>query len=447
MEAVVLAGGKGKRMKSARNKLLHRVCGKPLIFYTLKSVEDFDVHVVVSEENRKEIEALFNGVVTHVQPEPKGTADAVRCALGSIRGDDVLIVGGDTPLMSRRDIEDARVRFAAGGFDVLVVCAEMSDPSGYGRVVVNKGGVRIVEEADADEFIRSVRLVNGGVYFVKAAYLKRVLGSVSSDNAQCEFYLTDMLKFSENVGLFEVDPESIMGVNTRRDLEVVRKIIQKRILDRFDGVTFVGLESVFVDYDVEIGDDTVIFGGSHIRGNTKIGSGCVIDVGCVVEDSVIHDNVSLKPYSVVEGSEVKSFATVGPFAHLRPGSVIGEEVKIGNFVETKKAVVGRGSKASHLTYLGDAELGEGVNVGCGTITCNYDGYKKNKTVVGDRVFIGSDTQLVAPVEVEHDAYIAAGTTVTKKVDAYSLAISRVKQINIQGWVKRYRKKMEGKCAE
>jgi len=265
-----------------------------------------------------------------------------------------------------------------------------------------------------------------------------------NNNRSGEYYLTDIVKLTQKTDILEVDKENILGVNTRKDLSVVRKIIQQNIIDKFDNVTFIDPDSAYINYDVEIGQDTIIFPNVSLRGNAKIGKGCIIDTGCVIESSIIKDNVHIKPYSVIEESRIEKNAQIGPFAHLRPFSDIRENVRVGNFVEVKKSILGKGTKASHLTYIGDAELGEDVNVGCGTITCNYDGYRKNKTVIGDRVFIGSDVQLVAPVEIEHDALIAAGTTVTKKVEAYSLALSRVPQVNKKDWVKRYREKMERK---
>ena len=244
-----------------------------------------------------------------------------------------------------------------------------------------------------------------------------------------------------------VNPQHILGVNTRKQLSEVRDIIQRRIINRFDDVTFVDCENTYINYDVNIGEDTIIYPNVHLRGKTTIGRNCIIENGSVIENSVIKDNVHIKPYCVIEESTINNNCEIGPFAHLRPHSELSENVRIGNFVETKKVKIGKNTKASHLTYLGDATLGSDVNVGCGTITCNYDGYRKNETIIGDRVFIGSDVQLVAPVRIGNDVLIAAGTTVTRDVEDFSLAISRVPQVNKEGWVKKYRQSMEKKLKE
>jgi len=444
MEAVVLAAGKSTRIKSQTNKILHKICNKPIIFYVLKQLESYKTHIVVNSSTYETIKNMFKDSSVYIQKEQKGTGDALKVALPFIQEDSFVVVNGDTPLIKKEDIEAAYGVFKLKELDCLVLTATLDNPEGYGRIVKNKDNLEIVEEKDASDEIKRIKEINSGIYIFKTEFAKNAIVKIMNDNKSGEYYLTDIVKLTKKTDVLEVDKENVLGINTRKDLSVVRKIIQQNIIDKFDNVTFIDPDSAYINYDVEIGQDTIVFPNVSLRGNTKIGRGCIIDTGCVIESSIIKDNVHIKPYSVIEESRIEKNAQIGPFAHLRPFSDICENVRVGNFVEVKKSVLGKGTKASHLTYIGDAELGEDVNVGCGTITCNYDGFRKNKTIIGDRVFIGSDVQLVAPVEIEHDALIAAGTTVTKRVEAYSLALSRVPQVNKKDWVKKYREKMERK---
>ncbi len=444
MEAVVLAAGKSTRIKSNVNKILHKICNRPVIFYVMKELEGYNTHIVVNEDTYEAIKNMFKDSSVYIQKEQKGTGDALKVALPFLKEDSFVVVNGDTPLIKKDDIESAYEKFKQKKLDCLILTAYLNNPKGYGRIVRKKDGIEIVEEKDATEKVKKIKEINSGIYIFKTDFVKNAIVKILNNNKSGEYYLTDVVKMTSNVDTIEVNEENVLGINTRLDLSNVRKIIQKNIIQRFDDVTFIDPDSAYINYDVEIGQDTIIFPNVALRGNTKIGKDCIIDTGCVIESSVIKDNVHIQPYSVIEGSKIEKNAQIGPFAHLRPFSEICENVRVGNFVEVKKSVLGKGTKASHLTYIGDAELGEDVNVGCGTITCNYDGYRKNKTIIGDRVFIGSDVQLVAPVEVEHDALIAAGTTVTQHVEAYSLALSRVPQVNKKDWVKKYREKMERK---
>ncbi len=447
MEAVVLAAGKSTRIKSKTNKILHRICNKPVIFYVLEALKEYRTHIVVNPELKDTVERLFPDKEIHLQIKQRGTGDALKCALPYIKGEFIVVTNADTPLIRKEDIEVAEQLFKTRGLECLVLTADLDNPSGYGRVLKSSSGVEIVEEKDANENIRRIKEINSGIYIFRTDFAKRHIDKLDNSNKSGEYYITDLVKMAKRVDTLKVNPENVLGINTRKELALVRKIIQKRIIERFDDVTFIDPDSTYVNYDVEIGADTIIFPNVSLRGNTRIGRECIIDTGSVIENSIIKDNVHIKPYCVIEESTIHNNAQVGPFAHLRPFSELMENVRIGNFVEVKKSIIGRGSKANHLTYIGDAELGEDVNVGCGTITCNYDGYQKNKTIVGDRVFIGSDVQLVAPVKVEHDALIAAGTTVTKDVEPFALAISRVPQVNKPGWVKKYRETMEKKLAK
>ncbi len=444
MEAVVLAAGQSTRIKSNTNKILHKICNKPVIFYVLKELEQYKTHIVVNTNTYDTIKNIFGKSKIHIQKEQKGTGDALKTALPFIEDDSFVVVNGDTPLIKHEDIELAYGVFKLKKLDCLVLTATLNNPYGYGRILKKDGRLTIIEEKDADKQTKKINNINSGIYIFKTEFVKDAIKKITNNNQSGEYYLTDIVKLTDKVDTLEVNKQNVLGINTRKELSMVRKIIQKNIIDKFDNVTFVDPDSAYINYDVEIGQDTIIFPNVSLRGNTKIGKECIIDTGCVIESSLIKDNVHVKPYSVIEESRIEKNAQIGPFAHLRPFAEICENVRVGNFVEIKKSILGKGTKASHLTYIGDAELGEDVNVGCGTITCNYDGYRKNKTIIGDRVFIGSDVQLVAPVEVEHDALIAAGTTVTHHVEAYSLALSRVPQVNKQDWVKKYREKMERK---
>ncbi len=444
MEAVVLAAGKSTRMKSKTSKIFHKIANRPVIFYVIQALENYKIHIVANNENHETLKEMFPNCQIHIQKEQKGTGDALKSAIDHIQENAFIVVNGDTPLIKKEDLQKARLFFESKNLDCLVLVAKLKNPYGYGRIVKDSNGLRIVEEKDATEEIKKINEINSGIYIFKTEFVKKSINDIENNNKSNEYYITDLVKMTNNIDTIEVDKENILGINTRKELSNVGKIMQQRIIDKFDNVTFIDPNSTYIDYDVAIGNDCIIYPNVSLRGKTKIGNNCTIDTGSVIEDSILKDNVKIKPYSVIEESLIEKNAQIGPFAHLRPLSNIGEEVKIGNFVEVKKSVLKKGTKASHLTYIGDAELGEDVNVGCGTITCNYDGYQKHKTIIGDRVFIGSDVQLVAPVEVEHDSLIAAGTTVTKHVEPFSLVLSRVPQVNKPGWVKRYREDMEKK---
>ncbi len=447
MDAVILAAGKSTRLKSKVSKIFHHICGKPIIFYVVKALENYKLHIVVNASIKDTIQEMFPSAKVHVQQEQKGTADALKAAIGSIEDSAFAVVNGDMPLIDKNDIEAGFNLLKAGDYDCVVLTAYLENPEGYGRIVRRDGSLCIIEEKNASQEIKKIKEVNSGIFIFKTESAIEALPKIEMNESTGEYYLTDIVKFLPKVETLAVKAENMFGVNTRKQLTEVRRIMQRRIIDRFEHVTFIDPDSTYINYDVEIGEDTVIFPNVHLKDKTKIGRECVIENGSVIENSVIRDNVHIKPYCVIEESIVCNNCAIGPFAHLRPLTELSNSVRIGNFVETKKVKIGKRSKASHLTYLGDAVLGEDVNVGCGTITCNYDGYQKNETIVGDRVFIGSDVQLVAPVKVGDDALIAAGTTVTKDVEPFALAISRVPQVNKPGWVKKYREAMEKKLKE
>lgn len=331
---------------------------------------------------------------------------------------------------------------------LVITSFEAEDPTGYGRIIKDTSGnlLKIVEEKDANLSERGVREVNAGLYMVDTSIVRKYIRQLKNNNAQREYYSPDIFFFAIKDGfevrIFKSERDYLLGANNREELSYLNRILQQRI-NRFymlSGVTILNPESVVIGLDVSIGQDTIIYPDVLITGSTRIGSNSIIEKGVVILDSDISDCVHIRPYCHIEKAHIKRGAIIGPFARLRPDTVVDEEVHIGNFVELKKTHIGKGSKANHLTYLGDAEIGSNVNIGAGTITCNYDGKNKYKTVLSDGVFVGSDTQFVAPVSVGKNAYIGAGSTITEDVPADSLALSRTPQKNIIGWVRRNKKK-------
>jgi bifunctional UDP-N-acetylglucosamine pyrophosphorylase/glucosamine-1-phosphate N-acetyltransferase len=447
--AVILAAGKGTRMKSALVKVLHPAAGRPMISWSVDAARAAGASpvVLVVGHQADAVRAAFHDspeIRCAVQAEQLGTGHAVACARDGLAGfsGTVLILCGDTPLL-RVETLQGLIRFhREQGASLTVLTARMDNPFGYGRVIRDSAGrvVRIVEQKDATPEEQAHCEINSGIYCMEAGFLYANIGAISSDNAQKEFYLTDLVAIAANKGLTCLghrtdDADEIMGVNDRAQLAEASRILRRRI--NYDlmcsGVSLIDPEHTYIDPGVVIGSDTVIHPNCTISGTTAIGSGCVVDSNVAIDACSIGNNCHIKAGSVLEGSQLQAAVSVGPMAHLRPGTVLNDHVKIGNFVETKKIVMGEGSKASHLTYLGDAEIGSNVNIGCGTITCNYDGVNKHRTIIGDDVFIGSDVQLVAPVEVGRNSLVAAGTTVTVDVPPDSLAISRVPQVNKVGW--------------
>ncbi len=452
--AVVLAAGKGTRMKSALSKVLHLANGRPLVSYPVEralALEASPVVVVVghqAEEVRAAVEARFPGapLAFAVQAEQLGTAHAVLQAKAALAGHEgrVLVLYGDVPLLTEETL--ARLVEAGRQAPVAFLTMRPKDPTGYGRVVRDASGAcaAIVEHKDATPAQRAIGECNAGIYDCDATFLWRALAGVGASNAQRELYLTDVVAAAARAGTpaigLEAPVEELAGVNDKVELAAVGDVLRRRAGDRLmrAGAIFVDPASTFVEDGVEIGADAVIEPNVRLTGRTSIGAGARIGFGSVVEASVVADGAVVKPYCVLEEAVVGARATVGPFARLRPGTELAEEVHVGNFVETKKTRMGKGSKANHLSYLGDATIGERCNIGAGTITCNYDGVHKHPTVLGDEVFIGSDSQLVAPVTLGDGAYVGAGTTVTEDVPPLSLAISRAPQVVKEGWVAKKR---------
>ncbi|GAW91657.1 bifunctional UDP-N-acetylglucosamine diphosphorylase/glucosamine-1-phosphate N-acetyltransferase GlmU [Calderihabitans maritimus] len=452
VSAVVLAAGKGKRMRSRLPKVLHKVAGKYMVEHVLEALRGAGVKniiLVLGHEAELVKEKVARDVEVAYQREQLGTGHAVMQAKALLPGDgeDVLVVCGDTPLLTAQTLKELIERHQENRAAVTILTSILPDPTGYGRIVRGPDGkvIRIVEEKDATPEEREIREINTGTYCFRQEELLSALEEIRPDNAQGEYYLTDTIDILIRRGLtveaVQGSAEETLGINNRVQLAEAEKILRKRINCALmeAGVTILDPDSTFIDAGVEIGQDTVILPFTFIQGNTYIGSGCTIGPGVTVRDSRVGDNVSLQ-YSVVTESEIGDGCSVGPYAYLRPGTVLAPNVKIGDFVEVKNSRIGAGSKVPHLSYIGDATIGTGVNIGAGTITCNYDGEKKWPTKIGDGAFIGSNTNLVAPVEVGEDAMVGAGSTITRDVPAGDLAICRGKQINLKGYARKKRGK-------
>jgi bifunctional UDP-N-acetylglucosamine pyrophosphorylase/glucosamine-1-phosphate N-acetyltransferase len=454
--AVVLAAGQGTRMKSALPKVLHPVCGVPMVAHVVSAAQRAGatrVVVVVGhgrEAVEKDLAARFGSeVTTAVQTEQKGTGHAALCAMPALETHHgtVVVLAGDTPLLPPEAI--AGLVEARGDRRLAVLTSTLDDATGYGRILRDASGsaIGIREHKDASASERAIREWNTGVYAIDASFLRTELPTLGTNNAQGELYLTDLVERAAKSGGAATSTwhaEDVAGVNDRAQLAEVERVMRLRIATAFakSGVTIRDPHTAYIDATVTIAPDATIEPNVHLRGATKIGTGARIDTGCVLSDVTVGERVNVKPYSIGEKSIIGAAAQIGPFSHLRPESVLAEDVHIGNFVETKKTRVGRGSKANHLAYLGDGVIGEGVNVGAGTIFCNYDGYAKHTTTLEDGVFVGSDSQLVAPVTIGKNANVAAGTTVTMDVPADALAISRTKQSNKEGVAAKLRARMK-----
>ncbi|AGH96378.1 bifunctional UDP-N-acetylglucosamine diphosphorylase/glucosamine-1-phosphate N-acetyltransferase GlmU [Pseudobdellovibrio exovorus] len=453
--AIILAGGQGTRMKSPLPKVLHPVAGQPMIarvIGTCRQAGITQVRVVVGHGQslvKTVLEPL--NVSTHVQEQQLGTANAVQSANLESLETDVIIMNGDHPLITDQDLKNFISDFKEQQLDLAVITVELDNPAEFGRIVRKHDQlVSIVEAKDASMETLKIREVNTGIYLAKASVLKKYIPLIKNNNSKKEFYLTDLIDLAltdrlKVQALLSKNTDVAHGVNNQAELaEATKKVFQsktKKLME--NGVIFIDPQATHVEEGVIIGAGSVIYPGAFIRGKTAIGAFTVIEPNCFISDSIIGDSVHMKAGSYIEQVIIKNKASVGPYARLRPETTIGESAHVGNFVEMKKVNFGNKSKAGHLTYLGDAEIGEDVNIGCGTITCNYAADKKKyKTVIGDRVFVGSDTQLVAPVTVESDSLIASGTTVTKNVPAGALALSRSPQVNKEGYAKKFQKKSE-----
>lgn len=449
-KVVILAAGQGTRMKSKVPKVLHKVLDKTMIDYVIaasKKAGAEDVCVIVGHQSAMVKAMIGGGVEFALQKEQLGTGHAVMQAKDFIGNDgNVLVLCGDTPLITAETIKELNDIHTKEGNAATMISAIVENPNGYGRIVrENDSFVKIVEQKDASEEQKKINEVNTGVYIFKASELNAAFDKLTNNNAQGEYYLTDVLEIlknkNEKVGvMIAQDENEFLGVNSKLQLSQAAKIMKRRINERLmiDGVTIEDPDNTYIGADVEIAADTVILPGTILEGQTKIGTDCIIGPNTRIISSVVKDAVIIQ-HSTLINAEVDNFTTVGPYAYLRPNSKIGEHVRIGDFVEIKNSNIDDGTKVSHLTYIGDSDVGKNINFGCGTVTVNYDGKNKFRTTIKDNAFIGCNTNLVAPVTVEENAYIAAGSTITKDIPENALSIARSKQINKPEWRKRVNK--------
>ncbi|EOD00341.1 bifunctional UDP-N-acetylglucosamine diphosphorylase/glucosamine-1-phosphate N-acetyltransferase GlmU [Caldisalinibacter kiritimatiensis] len=453
LTSIILAAGEGTRMKSKLPKVLHKICNKPMVNYVIEAAHKANLNkniLIVGHGGDKVREAVKNENVEIVKQPigeefPYGTGYAVMQAKDHIKENSyVIILYGDTPLITSETLTKLIEFHKSGGYNATVLTAEFEDPTGYGRIIRDENGnvTEIVEHKDATDKQKEIREINSGIYCFDGKYLKSVLDKLDNNNAQGEYYITDAIKILNEegckIGGYKIeDKVEIAGVNSKVQLAEAEAVMRRRINEKLlmNGAIMIDPSSTYIDSDVKIGKDTVIYPGVIIEGNTEIGEECVIGHNSRIVDSKIGDRVNIQSSTIIE-SEVDNDTNIGPYAYLRPNSKIGKSVKIGDFVEVKNSTIGDKSKASHLAYIGDAEVGKNVNIGCGVVFVNYDGKVKHKTIVEDNAFVGSNSNLVAPVIVRENGYVAAGSTITEEVKSGALSIARARQFNKEGWVEK-----------
>ncbi|MBI4819112.1 MAG: bifunctional UDP-N-acetylglucosamine diphosphorylase/glucosamine-1-phosphate N-acetyltransferase GlmU [Deltaproteobacteria bacterium] len=467
LSAVVLAAGQGTRMKSDRAKVLHELFGEPLYSFPVRLASALGAHPIVTVVGHQagmveaDADTRFGAMVEPLrfalQAEQLGTGHAMMMAVDQLPSDGhVLVLYGDVPLLTEETVRPLLEVARTKGSALVALTMRLDDAGAYGRIVrdANRRVLRVVEAKDATVEERKIAEANAGIYVIEMGFLRRALKELKNENAQKEYYLTDLVELAARSeagaeAVIAEDREDVLGVNTREELASLGAILMRRIRRKLmlSGVTLVDPESAFISPTSVIGRDTIIHPNVSLRGRCELGSGCVIDTGSVLSDSILGENVEVLPYSLLESARVESGARIGPFARLRPGADVGPGAHVGNFVEIKNTRLGPGAKANHLAYVGDAVVGRDVNVGAGTITCNYDGYGKYKTEIGDGVFIGSNSTLVAPVAIGDSAYVAAGSTITRDVPAESLSFGRAAQTDKLGRAPQLRARAKEKAAE
>lgn len=451
--SIILAAGEGTRMKSKLPKVLHKIGGKPILDYVITASKKAGIkkNVVIIGHGGSKVKKAFNDreVIFEEQPigedAPYGTGYAVKQGINHVSDDDtVIVLCGDTPLVTKDTISNLKEFHDKGKYDGTVLTAVLEDATGYGRIVRDKNGniEKITEEKDANEKEKEIKEINTGIYAFKGRLLIEALNELDDNNAQGELYITDVIEILKtkgyNLGACIIDDFSdVYGINSKEQLAFCEKVLRKRIntYHMEQGVTLIDPENTYIDQDVKIGKDTVIYPGVFLQGSTIIGEDCTIYSQTRIVNSKIGDNTEIES-SLIEESEVGNLVHIGPNAHLRPRSILGNNIKIGNFVEVKNSKLGDGVKAGHLAYIGDGIVGKNVNIGCGVIFANYDGENKNKTIIGDNAFIGSNSNLVAPVNIGDNAYVAAGSTITEDVSEGSLSIARARQVNKDSYVRK-----------
>lgn len=455
-KAIILAAGKGTRMKSKYPKVVHKVCGKEMVNHIIdvsKKSGVKDVVAILGHESQIVRDILPQDTIIAMQKEQLGTGHAVKMAKEYIDDEEtIVILCGDTPLIKEETLKELFDYHIENEYTATVLTTKVENPTGYGRVIRDKNQdlLKIVEQKDGNTEELLVNEINSGIYCFKGKMLRKSLDLIDNNNAQGEYYLTDTIKILRDngfkVGAFNGSTiEELMGVNSRLELSKAEALMRKRINEfhLLNGVTIIDPSSTYIEADVEIESDTIVYPGVMLHGNTKIGTGCIIGMNTSITNSTIGNYTEVKN-SVIIDSTVGENTTVGPYAYLRPKSDIGNHVKIGDFVEVKNATIENNSKASHLSYIGDAHVGKNVNIGCGVVFVNYDGKNKFKSVVKDGAFIGSNSNLVAPVTVQEKGYIATGSTITEDVPKGALAIARQRQVVKEGWVEKKEKKDEDK---
>ncbi|EMF0308044.1 bifunctional UDP-N-acetylglucosamine diphosphorylase/glucosamine-1-phosphate N-acetyltransferase GlmU [Enterococcus hirae] len=447
--AIILAAGKGTRMKSKLYKVLHPVSGQPMVEHIINRVSETnpDQIITIVGHGAEQVKAQLGERSEYaLQAEQLGTGHAVLQAASFLQGKEgtTLVISGDTPLLTTETLNNLFEYHQGKNASATILTAQAEDPTGYGRIIRDHIGIveKIVEQKDTTPEEALVQEINTGTYCFDNQALFEALNKVGTDNAQGEYYLTDIIEILKDAGKTVAayqteDFDESMGVNDRIALAKANELMRQRInkMHMVNGVSFVDPATTYIDAGVEIGSDTVIEAGVQLQGKTVIGSDCVIGAHSRIVDSVIEDHVVVE-HSVIEKSLVKSHADVGPFAHLRPKAEIGEGVHIGNFVEVKNAEIGKNTRVGHLTYVGDATLGEEINVGCGVVFVNYDGKNKHRTTIGDHSFIGSNANIIAPVEIAKNTSVAAGSTITEDIPEYAMAIARARQVNKEEYAKK-----------
>ena len=452
MNAVILAAGKGTRMKSEKNKVIHEVLGKPMIKHVVDNLTKANIErkIIIVGEGAEAVRSVFNEEMEFVfQEEQLGTGHAVLMARDLLKDSEgiTVVICGDTPLITPNTIENLINYHVSKNSDATILSANHEEPTGYGRIVrdLNQSILKIVEQKDASVEELSIKEINTGTYCFNNRLLFEALDKITNNNAQNEYYITDVIEIiKNNKGTVEAylsdHLEETIGINTRLQLAEANEVLKKRINQQLmiDGVTIVDPNNTYISIDTEIGQDTIIYPGCIIYGKNKIGNNCLIGPHSHLQNTEIGNHVLILQ-SVLSDCKVGDETKVGPFAHFRNNTVIGEQVRIGNFVEIKNSTMGNNSNAAHLSYIGDAQIGNNVNMGCGSITVNYDGQKKSKTLIGNNVFVGCNSNLIAPINIDDNSYVAAGSTLTKDVPKDTLAIAREKQVNKEGYAKKYKK--------